>query len=72
MLNAEPEKYKNVLSEQKLVPAPLLETYRAPVFPSAGVPTEAEWGDALAWLKEKGILTTDVSYEESVNASFLP
>jgi NitT/TauT family transport system substrate-binding protein len=72
MLNSEPEKYKNVLSEQKLVPPPLLESYRMPVFPSAAVPTEAEWNDALSWLKEKGILTADVSYEESVNASFLP
>jgi NitT/TauT family transport system substrate-binding protein len=72
MLNAEPEKYKNVLSEEKLVPPPLLDAYKAPVFPAAGVPTEAEWNDALSWLNEKGILTVDVSYEESVNASFLP
>ena len=72
LINAEPAKYKNVLSEQKLVPPPLLETYRAPVFPAAGVPTLEEWKDALSWLKEKGILTEDVSYEESVNNSFLP
>ena len=72
LINAEPAKYKNVLSEQKLVPPPLLETYRAPVFPAAGVPALEEWKDALSWLKEKGILTKDVSYEESVNNSFLP
>jgi len=72
LLNADPAKYKNVLSEQKLVPPPLLEAYRAPVFPTGGVPTAAEWRDALNWLKEKGILTVDVSYEDSVNASFLP
>ncbi|HEX6033009.1 MAG TPA: ABC transporter substrate-binding protein, partial [Anaerolineales bacterium] len=72
LLNAEPEKYKNLLSEQKLVPAPLLESYQAPVFPFAGVPSVDEWNDALSWLKEKGILTTDVSYEDSVNASLLP
>lgn len=72
LLNAEPAKYKNVLSEQKLVPPPLLDAYRAPVFPTAGVPTANEWEDALSWLKEKGILTTDVSYEDSVNASLLP
>jgi NitT/TauT family transport system substrate-binding protein len=71
-LNAEPAKYKNVLSEQKLVPPPLMEAYQAPVFPTAGVPTEVEWNDALNWLKEKGILTTDISYEDSVNASLLP
>lgn len=72
LLNAEPASYKNVLSEQKLVPAPLLDAYQAPVFPTAGVPTEGEWNDALSWLKEKGILTTDVSYKDSVNATFLP
>jgi len=72
LVNADPAKYKNVLSEQKLVPPPLLEAYQAPVFPTAGVPTEDEWNDALNWLKGKGILTVDVSYADSVNASFLP
>jgi ABC-type nitrate/sulfonate/bicarbonate transport system substrate-binding protein len=72
LLNADPAKYKNVLSEQKLVPPPLLDAYQAPVFPTAGVPTTDEWDDALDWLKEKGILTTDISYEDSVNASLLP
>ncbi len=72
MLNGDPAKYKNVLSEQKLVPPPLIESYRMPVFPAAGVPTLREWVDALNWLKEKGILATDVSYDESVNTSFLP
>jgi NitT/TauT family transport system substrate-binding protein len=72
MLNADPAKYKSVLSEQKIVPAPLIDKYKPPVFPAAGVPTESEWKDALRWLKEKGILTTDVSYQDSVNASLLP
>lgn len=72
LLNADPAKYRNLLSEQNLVPPPLLETYQTPPFPSAGVPTLEEWNDALDWLKEKGILTVDVSYGDSVNASLLP
>jgi NitT/TauT family transport system substrate-binding protein len=72
LLNADPAKYKNVLSENNLVPPPLLEKYQAPVFPTAGVPTEAEWQDALNWLHEKGMLDVDVSYADSVNASLLP
>ncbi len=72
LVNADPAKYKNVLSEQKIVPQPLIENYQAPVFPAAGVPTEEEWNDALSWLKEKGILTTDVAYKDSVNTSLLP
>jgi len=71
-LNVDPAKYKNLLSEQKLVPPPLMESYRAPVFPTAGVPSPEEWADALNWLKAKGILKADVSYEDSVNASLLP
>ena len=72
LVNADPAKYKNVLSEQNLVPAPLLDAYQAPVFPTAGVPTETEWQDALNWLHEKGMLDVDVSYADSVNASLLP
>jgi NitT/TauT family transport system substrate-binding protein len=71
-LNSDATKYTNVLSDQKLVPPPLLATYKTPPFPSAGVPTEAEWNDVLIWAKEKGMLTTDVSYTDSVNNSLLP
>ncbi|HEX6035699.1 MAG TPA: ABC transporter substrate-binding protein [Anaerolineales bacterium] len=72
LLNADPDEYKNVLSEQKLVPPSLLDSYQAPLFPAAGVPTEGEWNDALSWLKEKGIVASEISYEDSVNASLLP
>lgn len=72
LVNADPAKYKNVLSEQKLVPEPLLASYQAPVFPAAGVPSKAEWNDAMNWLEQKGLLTVDVSYTDSVNASLLP
>jgi len=72
LVNAEPAKYKNVLSEQSLVPPPLLDAYQVPVYPTAGVPTEAEWQDGLNWLHEKGMLDVDVSYVDSVNASLLP
>ncbi|PWB77976.1 MAG: hypothetical protein C3F07_01290 [Anaerolineales bacterium] len=72
LVNADPAKYKNVLSEQNLVPAPLLDAYQAPVFPAAGVPSEAEWQDALSWLKDKGMLDVDVPYADSVNATLLP
>jgi NitT/TauT family transport system substrate-binding protein len=72
MLNSDSKKYTSVLSDQKLVPPPLLASYSVPPFPTAGVPAEAEWNDALAWVKEKGMLTADVSYADSVNTSLLP
>ena len=72
IINAEPTKFTTILSEAKIVPPPLLEAYKIPPFPPAGVPTEAEWDDALSWAQDKGMLEVDVSYADSVNASFLP
>ena len=72
LINPDPSKYTSLLSDKGLVPPPLLETFRVPPFPQSEVPTEAEWNDGLAWLKEKGILSVDVSYTDSVNSSLLP
>jgi NitT/TauT family transport system substrate-binding protein len=72
LINADPTQYNAVLSEQKLVPEPLIGKFAIPPFPDQGVPTEAEWADALAWAQKKGMLTVDVSYADSVNSSLLP
>ena len=72
LINADPTQYTAILSEAKIVPPPLLDAYKVPPFPSAGVPTEAEWADALAWAKAKGMLDVDVSYADSVTNVYLP
>jgi NitT/TauT family transport system substrate-binding protein len=72
LINADPTQYTDILSEANIVPPPLLEAYKVPPFPAAGVPTEAEWDDAFNWAKDKGMLEVDVSYADSVNDSLLP
>ncbi|MCB0101003.1 MAG: ABC transporter substrate-binding protein [Anaerolineales bacterium] len=72
LINLDATQYTTLLSDKGLVPPPLLETFEIPPFPDQAVPTEEEWNDGLAWLKEKGILTVDVSYADSVNGSLLP
>ena len=72
LINQDATKYTALLSDKGLVPPPLLETFKVPPFPTGAVPTEEEWNDGLAWLKEKGILTADVSYADSVNDTLLP
>lgn len=72
LINADAKKYTSLLSDKGLVPPPLLETFGVPPFSGSAVPTEEEWNDGLAWLKEKGILAADVSYADSVNGSLLP
>ncbi|OGN72990.1 MAG: hypothetical protein A2X25_10575 [Chloroflexi bacterium GWB2_49_20] len=72
MVNSDPAKFANLLSDKQLVPPPLLGTYVMPIFPTAGITSEAEWNDVLSWAKEKGLLTSDISYADSVNPAFLP
>jgi NitT/TauT family transport system substrate-binding protein len=72
MINADPSKYSGLLVEQKVVPAPIAGAFKVPTFVTAGVPSQAQWEDMLAWAKEQGLLTRDVSYTESINPGFLP
>jgi NitT/TauT family transport system substrate-binding protein len=71
-INADPQKYIDVLLEQKVLPPPIAGTFTVPKFVAAGVPTADQWADMLAWAREKGLLDRDVPYADSVNASFLP
>ena len=71
-INADPTQYTGLLAEKQLVPPPLMESYQIPVFPTAGVPSEADWTDALDWAKGQGLIDVDVSYNDSVSADFLP
>lgn len=72
MVNAEPERWSSLLIENKLVPAPLLESYRLPEFPAASVPSAAQYADALAWAVARGLLAGGAPYAEAVDDGFLP
>ncbi|WP_322806045.1 ABC transporter substrate-binding protein [Thermanaerothrix sp.] len=71
-INADPQKYSGLMVEQKMVPAPLAESFRVPIYPLKGVPTETQFADALAWAKAKGYLDKDLAYSDCVNPNFLP
>lgn len=71
-INADPTKWIPLLGEYNLVPPPLMESFQIPEFVEAGIPTEAQWNDVLAWAIEKGFLEGDVSYQESVSPDYLP
>lgn len=72
LINSDPTQFTSILSDNGIVPPPLLDAYKVPPFPTADIPTEAEWLDALSWAKSKGILDADVSYDESVTDEYLP
>lgn len=71
-LNANPEKYRDLLIEQGRVPESVRESYQMPPFPEAGVPSESEVADIVSWMRERGLLSRDLPYQDVVDPSFLP
>jgi NitT/TauT family transport system substrate-binding protein len=71
-INRNKNKWRDLLSENNLVPPPLLGSYTVPDFPEASVPSEEQWNDMLQWAIDKGYITTTSDYTTSVNDSFLP
>jgi len=72
LINAFPARYKNLLAEKKIVPAPLIGNYVIPPFPGRGVTSEEEWKEVSEWAVKKGLLSAPVSYAESVNPKLWP
>ena len=72
LINANPQDYAGLMVDQKLVPAPIADSFQVPTYPTAGVPDEAQFKDELAWAKDKGYLAQDLSYSDNVNGNLLP
>ncbi|MBI4927017.1 MAG: ABC transporter substrate-binding protein [Anaerolineae bacterium] len=72
LINADPNRWKPLLAEQKILPPSLADSFVVPAFVKAGVPTPEQYADALAWAKDKGYLSVDVAYDSTVTAEFLP
>ena len=71
-INSNKSQWTSLLSDKQLVPAPILENYVVPDYPTASVPSPAQWDDALEWAKSNGYVAGDVAYQVAVDASFLP
>jgi NitT/TauT family transport system substrate-binding protein len=71
-INADPSQWDELLTEQKLVPAPLIGGYKIPTFPTGSVPSEAQWDDVVAWGLDKGLISHNISYDDSVTIDYLP
>jgi NitT/TauT family transport system substrate-binding protein len=73
-INADPSQWDALLTEEKLVPAPLIGTYQIPPFPTGSLPTETQWMDVFAWAKGKGLVEegAELAYSDSVSGDYLP
>ena len=71
-INADKTKWNEILTTNNLLSEQLINSYTLPDYPTASVPTEAQFADVNAWAKEHGLISADLAYRDSVNASFLP
>jgi NitT/TauT family transport system substrate-binding protein len=71
-INADKEAWDVILAENNLIPPPLLESYTLPDYPTAGVPSELQFADALDWLYQAGLITGNIAYGLSVDSAYLP
>ncbi len=71
-INANPSQYEQTLIDNNILPAPLQGKFIVPQFVRASVPSPAQYQDVYQWALAKKMLSEDVTYEMSVNPTFLP
>jgi len=70
-INDDKAGWADLLSEKRIVPTPLIGSYTLPDFPAPAVPTEAQYFDIAAWLRETGRLDAAPAYGDVVNDEYL-
>ncbi len=65
-INADPQQFGNVLTENTRVPEPLQDRYTLPPFPETEIPSTEDIADVLAWAIEKGLIEETQTYETVV------
>jgi NitT/TauT family transport system substrate-binding protein len=70
-INADPDAYHELFLARVRVPPNVKDSYGIPPFPVAEIPTEEQWTDVTAWLREKGLVESPSSYGTSVTAEFI-
>ena len=65
-INKDPQSVLPLLVEKAKLPEALKATYKVNTYPTAQVPTQAQVEAVLTWMKEKGYLKGNVTYQDLV------
>ena len=71
-INQNAETYRPLLGEYKLVPENVQASYPMPAFPTASVPSEAQFADVVAWARARSLIDQDQAYSDAISAAYLP
>jgi NitT/TauT family transport system substrate-binding protein len=65
-INTNPEAWRKIFTEYKLVPTDLAQSYPIPKFPSAGLPTQKQFDGVVQWALGRKMIDQAVEYTGSV------
>lgn len=72
LINADPEGARPVMIKYARIPEPLQQSVAIPVFGAPSVPERGLVLDTYSWLRGKGILKSELTFEEMVRGDLLP
>jgi len=72
LINEDPQRWEGIMLDHNILPPALKGKFTIPPFVTAGVPSEQQFEDVLAWAKEKQLISVDVAYAKCVSDEFLP
>lgn len=70
MLNDSPDNYKELIFDVANVPEDMRDIYVVTEYPKNSVPGSEEVEGVVEWMKNKGLIDNEYTYEEVVDASF--
>ncbi len=71
-INADKTKWNEILTTNNLLAEQLIGVYTLPDYPTASVPTEAQFRDVNDWAKANGLIDKDLPYADSITSNYLP
>ena len=66
-INANPDKYHQLLVAETRIPEQIKDNYGVPMFPSPELPAEKEIEAVSAWLEGKNLLQKAIKYEDLIS-----
>jgi len=66
IVNADPDAWRGLLVEQGRLPEPIKDTYRINAYPTAQIPTVEQVNAVLDWMRNKGTLQSELTFEDLV------
>lgn len=70
-INANPEKYRNLMVDKAKVPDSLRATLKVPAFAKAQLPTQADEDDVVKWMVDKKLLEKPIPYDRMIATGLL-